>query len=413
MTCHVFEKRPDYKSLLEEDKVIPISCLQENRDVRATAPWKARSSKHKISELLWIKLLQRSGFQYFVVGACNHADQYTMPIVFSSDAGSDFIYQYLLFEPTMLAKHFDAFSTNNAGLKGIVDNMAAESRTKGGDKKGASSEELTGVENAHINWTKWARSEPDSHGILLYGWPLTIPPTALSNIGTYEEMEKIWQATLRRHCVFKVMAKTSNTAEKATESAGEFKLVALGLGLVLIDVHVTFSPEGTVQTRRHTLSFDDDLQEVSDNESDRPRKRTRSSGRVDDNAASSKSCGRHGTVMSGTAASPMHDSGVPSSLSLLRNTSLAPAAGAPSPTAMTFADNPLSLPAPRAHVADSSAASYQLQNMYNVVPSTETSSTSGMPCSPMSLLGDMYSATSSQAGEHNSSASGYSTPPSP
>ncbi|KAI0257767.1 hypothetical protein BC834DRAFT_976968 [Gloeopeniophorella convolvens] len=282
----------------------------------------------------------------------------------------------------MLAKHFDAFSTNNAGLKGIVDNMAAESHYI----------ELTGVENAHFNWTKWARSEPDSCGILLYGWPLTIPPTALSNIGTYEEMEKIWQATLRRHCVFKVMAKTSNTAEKATESTALKELYKRG---------------GTL------LSFDDDLQEVSDNESDRPRKRTRSSGHVDNNAASSKSCGRHGTVMSGTTASPMHNSGVPSSLSLLGNTSLAPAAGAPSPTAMTFADNPLSLPAPRAHVADSSAASYQLQNMYNVVPSTETSSTSGMPCSPMSLLGDMYSATSSQAGEHNSSASGYSTPPSP
>jgi hypothetical protein len=63
-------------------------------------------------------LHMRSGFEYIVFGCRNQVDHYTSPTVLLSEAGCDFISHYLKFEPPKLAKHFDAFATNRAGMNG-------------------------------------------------------------------------------------------------------------------------------------------------------------------------------------------------------------------------------------------------------------------------------------------------------
>jgi hypothetical protein len=60
----------------------------------------------------------RSGFEYIVFGCRNQVDHYSSPTILLSEAGCDFISQYLRFEPPTLAKHFDAFATNRAGMNG-------------------------------------------------------------------------------------------------------------------------------------------------------------------------------------------------------------------------------------------------------------------------------------------------------
>lgn len=61
----------------------------------------------------------RSNFEYFLIGARSDADSFTTPIAYMSQAGGDFIGQYLQFEPLVLAKHFEAYSTNHSRLTGM------------------------------------------------------------------------------------------------------------------------------------------------------------------------------------------------------------------------------------------------------------------------------------------------------
>ncbi|KAI0282056.1 hypothetical protein BC826DRAFT_305116 [Russula brevipes] len=65
--------------------------------------------------------------------------------------------------------------------------------------------DLTKRENPRLDWTKWARGEKDSNGVILHGWPLSCAPTALSNIRTADEMGTILGAVVRGDCHFELV----------------------------------------------------------------------------------------------------------------------------------------------------------------------------------------------------------------
>jgi hypothetical protein len=62
--------------------------------------------------------------------------------------------------------------------------------------------ELTKQETFRLNWEVWSQGLPDQHNIVIVGWPLLIPPTALSNIHTVNEMNKLLTAVLNKTCYF-------------------------------------------------------------------------------------------------------------------------------------------------------------------------------------------------------------------
>ncbi|KAH9955333.1 hypothetical protein BGW80DRAFT_1258233 [Lactifluus volemus] len=208
----------DYKSLSEADQEVLLALLQENRDKRDTgivgkpsvAQQDIRTSLDHITQKL-ANLNQRSNFEYFVIGARRDADPFTNSFVCVSTVGGDFIDQYLQFKPLQLAKHFDAYSTNHSRLAGVINVKASENAK--GDRKNAMKSlimeilrrmyrELVNRENPRLDWTKWAKGIPDSSGIVLRGWPLDQPPTALSHIRNKTEMQAILDAIMRKDCRF-------------------------------------------------------------------------------------------------------------------------------------------------------------------------------------------------------------------
>jgi len=132
-----------------------------------------------------------------------------------SEAGGEFITRFLKLEPAALAKHFNAYAMNRSGIPGIVRALASDMSK--GDKKTSIKavimpmlhrqyRDLTKREYPRLDWTKWARGEADSNGIVLHGWPLQCPPMALSNIRTMDEMKTILEAVVQGDCYFKVAA---------------------------------------------------------------------------------------------------------------------------------------------------------------------------------------------------------------
>ena len=79
--------------------------------------------------------------------------------------------------------------------------------------------DLTKREYPRLDWTKWARGEADSNGIVLHGWPLQCPPMALSNIHTTDEMKRILEAVVQGDCYFKVAANSCG-GHKQSDQAG-------------------------------------------------------------------------------------------------------------------------------------------------------------------------------------------------
>jgi hypothetical protein len=119
-----------------------VALLQENRDTRDTGIvgkpqvqlQDIRTTMDKVVVEVRVRtilpiadndlsqlsnLSLRSSFEYFLIGARNNADSFTTPISYVSRVGGDFIMQYLQYEPTILAKHFDAYATNHGRLTGM------------------------------------------------------------------------------------------------------------------------------------------------------------------------------------------------------------------------------------------------------------------------------------------------------
>jgi hypothetical protein len=65
-----------------------------------------------------LNLHERSKFEYIVLGARSDDDSLDTPVVHFSVVGGDFMTHYLRFEPTILARHFDAYATTHGGLSG-------------------------------------------------------------------------------------------------------------------------------------------------------------------------------------------------------------------------------------------------------------------------------------------------------
>ncbi len=82
-------------------------------------------------------------------------------------------------------------------------------------------EDLTRRENPRLDWTKWARGETDSNGVVLHGWPLRCAPTALSNIRTADEMKTILEAVVRGDLYFEVVENLSDKHDHADARNGE------------------------------------------------------------------------------------------------------------------------------------------------------------------------------------------------
>jgi hypothetical protein len=76
-------------------------------------------------------------------------------------------------------------------------------------------EDLTRRENPRLDWTKWAKGEPDSNGVVLRGWPLQCAPTALSNIRTADEMKTILEAVIRGDFFFELVRNQDNKEDHA------------------------------------------------------------------------------------------------------------------------------------------------------------------------------------------------------
>ncbi|KAI0246838.1 hypothetical protein BJV78DRAFT_1286066 [Lactifluus subvellereus] len=220
------EKNQDeYKSLSRDDQATLIALLQGDRDQRETGiVGKSQLRLHDIHTTMekvdteLKNLHTRSGFEYLMFGCCNQVDHYTSPTIMLSDAGCEFICQYLRFEPAKLAKHFDAFATNCAGMNGLIRCIASDEH--GGDKKTATKSiimgmfkkmysELTKRDTFHLDWAAWSKGCPDRHNIIICGWPLATPPTTLSNIHTASEMNKLLTAVIDNTCYFE-MAKESD-----------------------------------------------------------------------------------------------------------------------------------------------------------------------------------------------------------
>ena len=138
------QSNDDYKSLSKDDQATLITLLQEDRDrrdtgvigkthlkahdIRATMERVSDEVSHPSALSHWLSqsrsaqlenLNARSGFEYILLGSRNQVDHSSSPTVLLSEAGCEFISQYLRFEPTQLAKHLDAFVTNRAGMNGM------------------------------------------------------------------------------------------------------------------------------------------------------------------------------------------------------------------------------------------------------------------------------------------------------
>ena len=85
---------------------------------------------------------------------------------------------------------------------------------------------MSGKDNAKLSWTSWAEGKPDSYGLLLVGWPLSILPTALSNIHTAQEMKTLLDAIISKTCTFRKVLPSeddqplSRTQTSTSTSAG-------------------------------------------------------------------------------------------------------------------------------------------------------------------------------------------------
>jgi hypothetical protein len=79
---------------------------------------------------------------------------------------------------------------------------------------------LTKRESFRLNWKAWSQGLPDRHNVILLGWPLPTPPTALSNISTANEMKRILAAVVEKTCHFD-MANTSGTFQSDLDSDSE------------------------------------------------------------------------------------------------------------------------------------------------------------------------------------------------
>ncbi|KAI0245242.1 hypothetical protein BJV78DRAFT_1158872 [Lactifluus subvellereus] len=226
------ESDDEYKSLSRNDQAKLIALLQGDRDQRETGiVGKSQLRLHDIRttmekvEIELGNLHMRSGFEYIVFGCRNQVDHYTSPTVLLSEAGCDFISHYLKFEPPKLAKHFDAFATNRAGMNGVIRRVASDEH--GGDKKTATKSiimgmfkkmysELTKRDAFRLDWTAWSKGRPDRRNVIIRGWPLATPPTTLSNIHTAGEMNKLLAAVVDNTCYFE-MATRKERDQTTTE----------------------------------------------------------------------------------------------------------------------------------------------------------------------------------------------------
>jgi hypothetical protein len=62
--------------------------------------------------------------------------------------------------------------------------------------------ELVNQDNPRLDWKKWAKGMPDSSGVVLHGWPLEEPPTALLHIRNKDTMQTILDAIICNDCYF-------------------------------------------------------------------------------------------------------------------------------------------------------------------------------------------------------------------
>jgi hypothetical protein len=76
-------------------------------------------------------------------------------------------------------------------------------------------EDLARREKFRLDWTKWAKGEPDSNGVVLRGWPLQCAPTTLSNIRTADEMKTILEAVIRGDFFFELVGNQDNKEDHA------------------------------------------------------------------------------------------------------------------------------------------------------------------------------------------------------
>lgn len=108
-------------------------------------------------------------------------------------------------------------------------------------------EDLTRRENPRLDWTKWARGEPDSNGVALRGWPLQCAPMALSNIRTADEMKKILEAVIRSDLYFELVGIRGDKKDHANAWNGEFGPVTRKHWTL---VYVAFSDHQSLRARR-------------------------------------------------------------------------------------------------------------------------------------------------------------------
>ncbi|KAI0246008.1 hypothetical protein BJV78DRAFT_1286850 [Lactifluus subvellereus] len=185
------EKNQDeYKSLSRDDQATLIALLQGDRDQRETGiVGKSQLRLHDI---------------------CT-----TMEKV---DTELKNLHTRSRFEPAKLAKHFDAFATNRAGMNGLIRRIASDEH--GGDKKTATKSIIMGMfkkmyselmkrDTFCLDWAAWSKGRPDRRNVIICGWPLATPPTTLSNIHTASEMNKLLTAVIDNTCYFE-MAKESD-----------------------------------------------------------------------------------------------------------------------------------------------------------------------------------------------------------
>jgi hypothetical protein len=138
------QSNDDYKSLSKDNQATLITLLQEDHDrrdmgvigktylkahdIRVTMEWVSDKVSHPSALSHWLSQSQsaqlenlnaRSSFEYILLSSCNQVDHSSSPTVLLSEAGCEFISQYLRFEPTQLAKHLNTFVTNCAGMNSM------------------------------------------------------------------------------------------------------------------------------------------------------------------------------------------------------------------------------------------------------------------------------------------------------
>jgi hypothetical protein len=76
-------------------------------------------------------------------------------------------------------------------------------------------------DNPRFDWGSWAIGKPNSSGVVLLGWPLEKPPTALSNVPNLDEMNTILNAINQRSCRLDLVKSVTKDGPQRSTSDGQ------------------------------------------------------------------------------------------------------------------------------------------------------------------------------------------------